>query len=272
MTQLTYLAVHKVYGADAGSFLQAQLAADTAALADGQSGFAAYCSPKGQVIALLLVCRKADDWFIITHARLAGPVASRLRMFVLRAKVTIEPAPGLHVAGLASEEEMPAGVAVFTPAGPDLRYVLTSSGYADNHTATGWRREEIRHGVIWLQSETSERFLPQMLGLDTIGAISFSKGCYPGQEIIARTRYLGKLKRKPVLLELEGSPHIGPAENCVLISAGERIEGVVADSVCMENSPTTLLVIAPLEADQPLNSLEINADSWPARRIERIQA
>ncbi len=107
-----------------------------------------------------------------------------------------------------------------------------------------------------------------MLGLDAIGAVSFSKGCYPGQEVIARTRYLGKLKRRPVLLELDGSPALKPGDDCLLFSVGESIEGVIVDAVSLENAvTTTVLVVAPLEADRPLSSLVHDAEQWPARRI-----
>src|SRR3972149_6673645 len=97
MIPLPYLAIHKVSGADAGSFLHAQLAADIAALADGQSCFAAYCSARGQVIALLLVCRQDPAWFIVTEAGLASLAANRLRMVVLRANVTIEAIDNMQV-------------------------------------------------------------------------------------------------------------------------------------------------------------------------------
>ncbi len=273
MTLLPYLTIHRVSGADAGSFLHAQLAADTSALVDGQSCFAAYCSPRGQVIALLLVCRQDPAWFIVTEASLASQVATRLRMFVLRAKANIEALHEMQVAGLYAHEVDTAQAAVFTPGELSLRYALISSGTADGAALMRWRREEIVRGISWLQSATSERFLPQMLGLDAMGAVSFSKGCYPGQEIIARARYLGKLKRRPVLLELDGSPTLKPGESCVLISAGERIEGVVVDTACaVEENTTTVRVVAPLEADRPLNSLECNADRWPARRIDQAWA
>ena len=269
ITPLPYLTIHKVNGADAGGFLHAQLAADISALADGQSCFAAYCSPRGQVIALLLVCRQDPAWFIITQANLASLVAHRLRMFVLRAKVNVEALPEMQVAGLHEHEIATDQAAVFTPGGVSLRYVLTVPQLQHGTALMHWRREEIRRGISWLQSETSERFLPQMLGLERIGAVSFSKGCYPGQEIIARTRYLGKLKRRPVLLELDGSPNLNPGESCVLISAGEQVEGVVVEVAGASGTNTTLLVVAPMEADRSLNFLQYKGESWSARRIDQ---
>jgi folate-binding protein YgfZ len=190
-------------------------------------------------------------------------------MFVLRAKVTIEALHEMQVAGLYEHEIATARTAVFTPLGVSLRYGLTAPGVEHGTALQHWRREEIRRGISWLQSETSERFLPQMLGLERIGAVSFSKGCYPGQEIIARTRYLGKLKRRPVLLELDGSPTLKPGESCVLLSASERVEGVVVEAAGDEGTGTTLLVVAPVEADRPLSALAIGGESWSARRIDQ---
>jgi hypothetical protein len=269
ITPLPYLTIHKVSGVDAGGFLHAQLAADISALADGQSCFAAYCSPRGQVIAVLLVCRQDPAWFIITQASLASLVANRLRMFVLRAKVHIEALPEMQVAGLNEHEITTSQAAVFKPGSVSLRYVLTAPGVAHGAALMRWRLEEIRRGISWLQSETSERFLPQMLGLDRIGAVSFSKGCYPGQEIIARSRYLGKLKRRPVLLELDGSPTVKPGESCLLGCANEHVEGVVVEVASADGTSATMLVVAPLAADRPLNSLEIEGESWPVRRIDQ---
>jgi len=269
MTNLPYLAIHRVSGADAGSFLHAQLAADVSGLADGQAGFAAYCSPRGQVIALLLVCRREPDWLIVTHASLAGSIAARLKLYVLRARVSIEAEKHLQVAGLLEQESAGTGAFVYAPRNLSLRYLLCAPGTLDQAALLRWRREEIVRYVTWLQTGTSERFLPQMLGLDTIAAVSYSKGCYPGQEIIARARYLGKLKRKPVLLEAAGNPPLSPGDECTLISAGEQAEGIVVDGVSADGRNSTLLVVAPLDPDRPLSSLRCSGETWPARRIQR---
>lgn len=267
MTPLPHLAIYKVTGADAAGFLHAQLAADTVALTDGQSCFAAYCSPRGQVIALLLVCRQDSAWFIVTETGLADVVADRLRMYVLRAQVCIEACPEMQVAGLLEGDTADARTMVFSPGHTPLRYALTTPMQENSGAFLSWRKEEIRNGIIWLQRGVSERFLPQMLGLEAIGAVSFSKGCYPGQEIIARTRYLGKLKRHPVLLELQGSPDLDPGASCVLISAAEKIDSVVADAVCPDGETSTVLLVAPVESDQQVDALEFGAGIWPVRRI-----
>jgi len=267
MTPLPYLNVFRISGTDAAGFLHAQVAADTLALPDGQAGFAAYCSPRGQVIALLLVCRRGGDWLVITETGLANTVADRLRRYILRSKVSIDELPGTQVAGLNVGETAETGVMSFEAGRSRLRYALTGSGHADPGAVLHWRVEEIRHGISWLQGSTSEKFLPQMLGLDTIGAISFSKGCYPGQEIIARTRYLGKLKRWPVLLLLQANPPLNPGDACRLTSADNRVEAVVVDAVCEDGKSTIVRVVAPLGADGAVDAVEVNGLRWPAERI-----
>jgi len=267
MTPLPYLSIHRVSGADAGSFLHAQVAANTGALANGEASFAAYCSPRGQVIALLLVYRSDPDWFLVSDAGLASMVAGRLRTYVLRSRVVIEPVPELQVAGLAAAGPDVEFTGVFAPGSTPLRYALGSPARNDLEDWPYWRREEIAHGVIWLQNATTERFLPQMLGLDAIGAVSFSKGCYPGQEIIARTRYLGRLKRHPVLLEVQGSTGLEAGDNCTLLSAGEHIESVVADVVCPDRATSTMMLVAPVEAGRRIDGIESPSGTWSARRI-----
>ena len=269
MIALNHLTIHKVTGADAGSFLHDQLAADTAALTVGEACFAAYCSPRGQVIALLLVIRQEFDWLIVTETSLSDVVTNRLRMFVLRAQVEIEKAPGLQLAGVSSEDFSLVQSRCFTPANLTLCYMLTTPGEADKTAVMVWRREEIKSGVTWLNSESSEQFLPQMLGMDSFGAVSFSKGCFPGQEIIARTRYLGKLKRKPALLEAEGQPELVTGVQCLLRSDDKNFKAVVIEAVCPEGDITTLMVVARMESDELPNLLEVEGLSYPVRRISQ---
>ncbi|MGH8035099.1 MAG: YgfZ/GcvT domain-containing protein [Lysobacterales bacterium] len=276
MIPLPYLTLYRIRGADAAAFLQAQLAADTASLGAGASGFAAWCSPRGQVIALLLVCREGDDWLLACEARLADPVFSRLRRYVLRARVEIEPLGGTALAGLPAGEVVTAGMSALEPRQSRLRYAIVNmatvpeGAYTRGTHPEPWRAAELKHGVAWLQPATSERFLPQMLGLDQIGAVSFSKGCYPGQEIVARTRYLGKLKRKPVLLEVQGDQPIPAGEPCTVDSTGQAVDAVIIEAAASENAVTLVLVVAPLEEEAPVGTLTVAGRTWTARRVTPV--
>jgi folate-binding Fe-S cluster repair protein YgfZ len=110
-----------------------------------------------------------------------------------------------------------------------------------------------------------------MLGLERIGAVSFSKGCYPGQEIVARARYLGKLKRKPVLLEMAGILPVIAGQPCSLHSEGQVYDAVAVDSAVGENGRTVMLAVAPLAESAKVESLEVGGMVWPSQRLAVTQ-
>ncbi len=208
MIHLRYLSATRFSGPDAASFLQAQLSADIAALEDGQSTFAAYCLPQGKVFGLLLIGRHNDDYTVVGSAQLLPSMVQRLRIYIFRSKVEIEPLLELQVCGVPpSHPDDPASPVLASGSVP-LRYAIVSEGAHSDEASDGWRNSELSHGVAWLDANTTEKFIPQMLGYDQIGAVSFSKGCYPGQEIVARTHYLGKVKRKPVVVTITGQAAI----------------------------------------------------------------
>lgn len=154
-----------VRGADSAKFLQGQLSADTEKLTPGAKTLAGLHNPQGRVIAVLAVTRSSEEEFLATLPReLLDDVAQRLRKFVLRAKVRIEEA-----APLAAN---PASALV--------------PGTLD----------AVRAGLPQVYAATREHFVAQMLNLDVLGAISFTKGCYTGQEVIARAHYRGRVKRR----------------------------------------------------------------------------
>ena len=156
-----------VRGVDAGSFLQSQLTGDVGQLA-GIPVLSAWCNAKGRVIALFRIRRENDGYRLARPTELADDVSKRLLMFRFRAKVDI------------SVEEAGA---------EDL-------GVAPGIDYDAWRLELVEAGIPWIGQAQSEEFTPHMLNLDLLGAVSFDKGCYPGQEIVARTHYRGATKRR----------------------------------------------------------------------------
>ena len=107
-----------------------------------------------------------------------------------------------------------------------------------------YQQSELANGTVWLDNETTAKFLPQMLGFERIEALNFNKGCYPGQEIIARTRYLGKLKRRPILLKTASSIDVGIGEKLALISGEESSSAVLVDQIAGTDGSKTLFVVA----------------------------
>ncbi len=252
---LTGTAVIRVTGTDAPAFLHAQFTNAIDDMPVPSSRLAGWCNPKGRLLALLRVIRTDDGFLLLLPRTLVASVLKRLRMFVLRSKVTAEDASeALTVTGIAGEsantmlsevigtpprtgdEVSTAGdlVAVrladvtprwllIAPASqtPDLWRTL-SGGLATVGTAT-WRLLDIRAGLPEVVTETQERFVPQMVNLEPLGGLSYEKGCYPGQEVVARMHYLGQLKRRLYRLQGVGDP---PTAG-IRVSAGDREAGEV---------------------------------------------
>ena len=266
MTPLHYLSVARFDGLEAGSFLQTQLSADIAALSPGDSTFACYCSPRGQVLGLLLVCREDDHFLVAADSGLLPGILTRLKMFVLRAKVEFSELPEWRICGDTGDEEQSTRD-VYQPAGSSLRYRFVQKATRDDEGESGFRAQEIVHRVVWLGEETREKFIPQMLGFEQLGAVSFSKGCYPGQEIVARARYLGKVKRGPLILKLDTNLVISAAQHAELRRGDDWLKGTVIDSVITEDGGTLLFMVAPAEPAIETTELRIENQAYRCATI-----
>ncbi len=256
MTPLSYLAAIRLSGEDAGQFLHDQVSADVLGLEDGQTTLACYCEPKGRVLALLLIIRRGTDYIVVLARELAGAIVARLKIFVFRARVSIEEC-GQEVGLIGPGDSGAAGEGLVIPldalpgnAGHSL--LLSSSAHsaeAADADAGQWRYIELRRGVAWLGTETSGQFLPQMLGFDRIGAVNYKKGCYPGQEIVARTHYLGKVKRHPRILLTGDKIGPEPMDKIELRSGAEAYDAVVVDSAHAADGSTCVLCVTRMPPD-----------------------
>ena len=233
---LAGLGVLRVAGADAATFLQGQLTNDVAMLARAQWQYAAWCSPRGRVLANFVVSRIDDDSFeLMLPATLIATIRKRLGMFVLRSRVSIEdvsaaavrfgiggPAAGGVVRNAFGVAPVLHHVA-HTPAGsvmalPGARYVAAAEprraqslwdSLKTGARAAGfpaWQWLTIRAGVPVITPPTSDQFVPQAANLDALDGVSFRKGCYTGQEIVARTQYLGRLKERLIIAHVDAPP------------------------------------------------------------------
>ena len=185
-------------GTEAARFLQGQLSADIEKLDAGASTFAGFHNPQGRVIAVLAVTRvSADELFAVLPRELAAGVAQRLSKFVLRAKVRVADESAAHrVLGCSSSS--PEGARVSFPWGSRRVLILPHDApfTVGEGTRESWERADIAAGLPQVYAATSEAFVAQMLNLDLLGAIAFDKGCYTGQEVIARAHYRGRVKRR----------------------------------------------------------------------------
>jgi tRNA-modifying protein YgfZ len=229
--RLPHLGALRFTGSDSLSFLQGQVSNDTSRLAESRSLFAAYSSPQGRVLALMHLLPHSSGVIAILPRDLVAPTLEGLRKFVLRAKVKIEDAgamlsvaglhgaQGLKSAGLAAPESSTGyaethDIGVAAVNGDAGRYwVIGAADQLAEHGLAGeisqadriehdWRLADVRAGLPQIYLPTREAFVAQMLNLDLLDGISFSKGCYTGQEIIARTQHLGRIKRRLYRLQL----------------------------------------------------------------------
>jgi folate-binding protein YgfZ len=248
-TPLPHLAALRFSGADAGRFLHAQLSADIEGLAEGESTFACLCQPKGRVIALLLVWRRADHLLVLCARSLAAGILPYLQRYVFRDDVSITFLEETTVIGQAK----PAGEA----AGPlpGLAYSLADAKEDEEpkDEAEAFRAHELTLGVAWLDEKTSEAFLPQMMGAGAIGALNYRKGCYPGQEVVARTHYLGRLKQRPLLARLAADDAPGVMDEVrVTDGEGQEAQGRLLDRARRADGGWQLLLV--VRAPEPFEA------------------
>jgi folate-binding protein YgfZ len=255
---LGFLVPIRVSGADARTFLQGQLSSDVAGLDAGHCQLASLNSAQGRVQSVITLVPAGDGLHMLVPATMVTGVLQRLRKYVLRSKVTFMEPPPDFVVRAASEPALasagltgpgqPGGcvqqgtvtVVRWYDANPDApaRFLLLGpaadlrapdSGPADSE----WRLADIRAGLPHVLPETHESFVAQMLNLDLIGGISFTKGCYTGQEIIARTHYRGAIKRR--MLRFAAACPPPPPGTRVLegdATAGEVVDAAATDSGC----------------------------------------
>ncbi|MGH8166328.1 MAG: YgfZ/GcvT domain-containing protein, partial [Woeseiaceae bacterium] len=261
----------KVSGSDARSFLQGQLTQDVTRLGNALDAVpslpAAWCNAKGRVIAVVRMLASDDDGIaLVVPAALAEQLVKRFFMYRLRANVDFALA-GYDWRALAvtAEDDLaavaalgllpqPAGsvararglLAVDTGAesrcievyGPAAAFRESRLAFSRPLTAVEWRLALIHAGIPLIEAATSEKYTPHMLNLDRLGAVSFSKGCYTGQEVVARTEHLGSSKRRLMHFRTEGA-HAAVGDK---LRHGERDAGEVVNAVGEE-----LLAVVPVE-------------------------
>jgi len=224
-----------VTGADARAFLHAQLTNDIANLAPDRAALAGWCTAKGRLLASLLVIPRGEGFLLQLARDLAPAIAKRLSMYVLRSKVKVADQSdawaqygvwdaGLKLAGVAWEGD------VVTVRVDDGRFLRIGPAGKFSPAVTkpeeAWTLEEIRAGRPLISAATQDRFVPQMVNFEALGAVSFQKGCYPGQEVVARAQYRGEVKRRMVRVQVPAGTELKPGQ--------EFNGGVVLDSAVGE--------------------------------------
>ena len=255
---LTDYSILSLTGQDVVSFLQGQLCGDIGMIAEGGSLVTAATTAKGRVIAMLRVLRTATGCEIVLPASLAEKIAGRLAMYKLRARVQID-GPledglviglwGTNARGVASQIERGSKECTGALTVPGIEDTALVSGFDRSgsmrseldklsrlDSTESWNLAETRAGIPEIDDTTSESFIPQMINLDLLGGVSFTKGCYVGQEVVARAHHLGRIKRRSRLFVAgsDDAPEIGRS----VYSHGRSVGTVVrvaghADGFCI---------------------------------------
>lgn len=238
-------------GVDAQAFLQSQLTNDVAALAIGDWQWQGYCTAKGRLQATFALARTAADTFeAVVPTSTIEPLAKRLTMFRMRSKLSIEIATdravvltdaAAELVTASSTLKLPDGRAIVLMPQDDAATVPL----ADAAAWANWQLANINALIPEITAATNEMFVPQMIGWDTIapgGGVSFSKGCYPGQEIVARAHYRGAVKRHLERIEdaLVGQETMSEAGATITLADGRTVE--VCNSVLHNGSVVALIV------------------------------
>ncbi|WP_164741912.1 YgfZ/GcvT domain-containing protein [Neisseria meningitidis] len=266
-TLLPFFGVVRVSDEDRQTFLHGQLSNDINHLQTGQACYATYNTPKGRVIANMIVVNRGGDLLLIMAQDLLEATVKRLRMFVLRAKAVFEILEDYAVGAeleasaeplaaqepnlaFATQQDSDGICSIALPHGGILRIAPeTALPPYDAAAESAWRLHEIRSGYPWICAATKETAVAQMLNQHIIGGVHFKKGCYPGQEIIARAQYRGQVKRG--LAVLSGNSE---AEAGTLLAADGEEAGIVLDSVQDSENFTALAVIKFSAAQKELTA------------------
>ena len=292
IVDLSHLGLLQLSGDDHLDFIQKQVTNDINLLDGNNAQFTGYCSPKGRLLALFTAFKHYDHLHLQLNGALTEAILKRLKMYIMRSKVIIEDmSDSILRVGVAGEQSAEILIKIFEKiptepyqlvslekgavlrlSGETPRFIVYSNAenmpdiwqaLGQTHTYANknfWELLEIKAGIPDITPATQDAFVPQMINLDALNAINYKKGCYTGQEIIARTHYLGKVKRRTVLAEIsaESSPQL--ADDVFAATGGEAIGKVVRVA---ELAPNTyqLLVEARLE------SLDAGAIIWQGKTL-----
>jgi len=264
-----------IAGDDAREFLHGQLTNDIEHLAPDHARLAGWCTAKGRLLATALVVPAESGFFLLLPRELIPVVAKRLRVFVLRAKVTIEESSDrwaqiglfgdaalstLAAQGVELSEEVHAVVRrddvivvrvegdrarLLAPA-PGPGALIERLGAAEADEAR-WQLEDIRMGLPQIVAATQDLFVPQMLNLEAIAAVDFKKGCYPGQEVVARAQFRGQVKRRMVRARMPAGAMLMPGQDLFSDDQPGQPSGTVV-SAAPGNGGSEILAVIPTAA------------------------
>jgi folate-binding protein YgfZ len=291
--ELKRLGMLSCTGDEARAFLHAQLTSDISGLEADRARYAGWCSAKGRLLATFLVVPFARGFLLQVSRDLAPAVAKRLSMFVLRAKVKVADASGewtqFGLWGPGAADRL-AALGMPVPAG-DLavaqtadavvvriaqqRFVLMATAVLrerlpGNSDDDAWALEEIRAGRPLVVQATQDLFVPQMVNLERLGAVDFKKGCYPGQEIVARTQYRGVLKRRMVRARIAAAA--APGNDLYAADLPGQASGTVVNAAPAPEGGTEVLAVVQISSLESASPIRLGAADGPQLELLPLPA
>ncbi len=276
VADLSQLGVIALRGEDTTAFLQGQLSNDVRALHADSAQWSGYCNPKGRLLGNFLAWRQGEDYCLQLSGDILAGVLKRLSMFILRAKVQARDASDENVRLAVAGRQALAAVTAAMGAVPEaaMRSVAAEAGQVirlgddkfvlsisperaaavwqalrQSATPVGapvWDWLRLNAGIPMIVAATQELFVPQMVNLEVIGGVSFQKGCYPGQEIVARSQYLGKLKRRMFLAHVDAEA--APGDPLYSDDMGGQATGTVVNAAPAPAGGFAVLAVAQVES------------------------
>lgn len=285
-----HFGVIKISGDDASAFLQNQFSNDIALVNNETSQISSYNSPKGRVYAVLRIIQTDTGYLLITTQSQINFLIKRLSMFVLRSDVAISDLTSDYsLYGVEAEylnkHDIPYNNAsnsvsaydeafIMCVLGNDERYMLLAKqdavipdSSAQQQNLQDWLRADIQAGMPHIYPETQEAFVAQMLNLDIIDGINFQKGCYPGQEIVARMKYLGTLKKRMFAISFDAANAIVPGQALYSEDSNQSIGQIVYSS--QHGKQYAALAVLNIEIVDSNKKLFLDQEKQQTIKIER---
>jgi folate-binding protein YgfZ len=280
---LSHLGVIRAHGEEAGTFLHNQLTQDFALLGTGEARLAAFCTAKGRMLASFIAFKRApDDILLVCSRDVLAPALKRLSMFVLRSKVKLSDASAEHALfGLAGAAAQPdaarwslreaAGgwqVQLYPALGQARALWVGPAGTVPPPgaalDAALWQWSEVHSGIATITAPIVEAFVPQMLNYESVGGVNFKKGCYPGQEVVARSQFRGTLKRRAFIVHAQAE--LAAGEEVFQAAEPEQPAGLVAQAAASPEGGWDAIVSLQLAAADAGNLHAGSADG-PALQL-----
>ena len=278
ISALPHLSVLQVRGKDSTTFLQGQTTCDISKLSPSKASLGAICNHKGRAIAIFLILTEEQGYRLILPTSMVSTVAQKLRMFILRSDVRIqESSDEQYLAGLSFSDSTPAELAdvmssshapfevthqdtmTAVQLGQHRNLLLLQAEHATalwetivdqkGFSESGpdlWILQDILDGIPWIETQTREQFVPQMINLDLLGGISFEKGCYTGQEVVARMHFLGNLKKQMYLAACNINQLPEPGTPLYTSGNGQNV-GQVVSAAPYQKGIIRMLIVLQIE-------------------------